>query len=47
MLAKEVLYFLSYTSSPFFSGYFIDGGLINYQPNLALNCDTPDSLPGS
>jgi hypothetical protein len=47
-LAKQVLYFLNYTSSPFYSGYFRDGGLMNYLPGLALNLDPPDlSLPSS
>jgi hypothetical protein len=31
-LAKQALYHLSHTSSPFFSGYFGDGGLMNYLP---------------
>jgi hypothetical protein len=41
--ANQVLYFLSYTSSPFCSGYFGDGGLKNYLPGLASNHDL--SLP--
>jgi hypothetical protein len=37
---------LSHTSSPFCSGYFGDGGLMNYLPGLTLNHDFPDlSLP--
>jgi hypothetical protein len=33
-LAKQVLFYLSYTSSAFCSGYFGDGGLSNYLPRL-------------
>jgi hypothetical protein len=40
MLTKQVLlslYCLRHTSSPFYSGYFGDGGILNYDPpNLAL-----------
>jgi hypothetical protein len=37
---------LIYTSSPFYSDYFGDGGLANYLTALALNCDLPDlNLP--
>jgi hypothetical protein len=32
MLAKQTHYCLNHTSSPFFSGYFGDGGLVNYFP---------------
>jgi hypothetical protein len=41
LLAKQVLCF-NHTSSPFSSGYFGDGGLVNYLPKLALNLDPPD-----
>jgi hypothetical protein len=35
-------------SSPFCSGYFGDGGLMNYLPRLALNFDSPSlSFPNS
>jgi hypothetical protein len=47
-LAKQVLYGLIHTSSPFCSAYFKDGGLSNCLPRLASNHDSPDlSLPGS
>jgi hypothetical protein len=47
-LAKLAVYCLSHTSSPFCSGYFGDGGLLNYLSGLALNHDPPDlSLPRS
>jgi hypothetical protein len=40
--------FLNHTSSPFCSGYFGDGDLINCFPGLTLNQDSPDlSLPNS
>jgi hypothetical protein len=42
MLAKQVLYCLSHTSKPFCSGYFGDGGLVNYLSGLALNHNAPD-----
>jgi hypothetical protein len=46
MLAKQAFYHLSHNSSPFCSGYFGDGGVLNYFPGLALNCDPLDlSLP--
>jgi hypothetical protein len=46
--AKQVLYCLSHTSSPFYSVYFGDGGLTNYLPELALILDPSDlSLPSS
>jgi hypothetical protein len=35
IFAKQVLYYLSHTSSPFFSGYFGDGGIKNYLSRLA------------
>jgi hypothetical protein len=38
MLEKQALYCLNHTASPFFSGYFGDGGLTNYLPGLASNC---------
>jgi hypothetical protein len=39
---------LSHISSPPCSGYFGNGGLLNYLPGLALNCDPPDlSLPSN
>jgi hypothetical protein len=41
LLTKQVLYDLSNTCNPFFSGYFGDGGLMNYLPKLALNHDPP------
>jgi hypothetical protein len=34
MLGKQVLYCLSYMSSPFCSGYFGDGGFTSYLPRL-------------
>jgi hypothetical protein len=37
MLAKQGLYCLNHTCSPFCSGYFGDGGLENYLPGLASN----------
>jgi hypothetical protein len=40
---KQAIYFLSYTSSPFCSGYFGDGNFANYISGLALNCDLPIS----
>jgi hypothetical protein len=39
---KAALYCLSHNLSPFQSGYFRDGGLINYLPRLALSYDPPD-----
>jgi hypothetical protein len=42
VFAKQALYHLSHTSSPFCSGYFEDGGLTNYLPRLASNHDPPD-----
>jgi hypothetical protein len=41
-LAKQALYLLSHASSSFCSGYFGDGGLANYVPGLAFNCNPPD-----
>jgi hypothetical protein len=35
-LAKHVLYHYSQASSPFCSGYFGDGGLTNYLPEVGL-----------
>jgi hypothetical protein len=32
---------LNHTSSPFCSGYFGDGGLVNYLPGLTSNHDPP------
>jgi hypothetical protein len=47
-LAKQILYHLSYISSPFFCDYFADGSLVNYLPRLAPNSDPPDlSFPSS
>jgi hypothetical protein len=43
-LAKQVLYCLSHTSSPFCSGNFGDGSFGNYLPGLASNQDPPDLL---
>jgi hypothetical protein len=37
VLAKQVLYCLSHTSSLFWSAYFGDRGLVNYLPRLTLN----------
>jgi hypothetical protein len=37
-----LLYHLSHTSSPFFSGYFGDGGLKKYLPGLVWNDKHPD-----
>jgi hypothetical protein len=42
MFAKQVLYCWNHTSSPFCSGYFGDGGLLNYLPGLASNHDPPE-----
>jgi hypothetical protein len=39
-LTKQVLYRFSQTSSPFYSGYFGDGGLTKYLPH-----DPPPSQP--
>jgi hypothetical protein len=45
-ISPPLLYLLSYTSSPFCSGYFGDGGLVNYLPMLTLNPDSPNlTLP--
>jgi hypothetical protein len=41
MLAKQVLYFLSQTSSPFCSGYF-GNGVTDFLLRLALNRDPSD-----
>jgi hypothetical protein len=42
-IAKQALYHLSHTSSPFCSGYFEDGGgLTSCLPKLASNLDPPD-----
>jgi hypothetical protein len=47
-LAKQVLWHLSHTSSPFCSGHFGDGGLSNYLPSLPSNHYPPNhSLPSS
>jgi hypothetical protein len=47
VFAKQVLYHLSHTCSPFCSEYFVDG-VSNYFPRLASNCDPLDlSLPSS
>jgi hypothetical protein len=47
-VAKQVLFHLSHTSSPFCSGDFGDGGLLYYLLGLASNHDPPDlSLPNS
>jgi hypothetical protein len=43
VLAKQVLYHLTQTSSPFWSDYFGDRGLMNYFPRLALNLLLPIS----
>jgi hypothetical protein len=43
MLAEQVLYYLNHTSSPFCSGYFGDGNLVNYLPGLSSNGDLPIS----
>jgi hypothetical protein len=42
-LAKQALYCLSHTSSPFCSDYFGDGGLKTYLPGLASNHTLPIS----
>jgi hypothetical protein len=48
ILAKQALYPMSHTSSPFYSGYFGDGGLMNCLPRLVLNLNPPDlGLPSS
>jgi hypothetical protein len=41
-LAKQALYHLSHTSSPFYCGYFGVGGLMNYSLGLASNLIPPD-----
>jgi hypothetical protein len=48
-LAKQPLYCLSHTSSPLSLVVLeMGGGLMNYLPGLALNCDLPDlSLPSN
>jgi hypothetical protein len=46
--AGVVLYYLSYTSSPFCSGYFGDGGVEKYLLRLVSNHNPPDlSIPSS
>jgi hypothetical protein len=40
--ATQELYRLSHNSSAFCCSCFGDGGLRNYLPDLASNCDTPD-----
>jgi hypothetical protein len=45
MLAKQALYCLSHTASPFCSGYFGDGGLMNILPKLASHCNPPNLSP--
>jgi hypothetical protein len=48
MLAKQTLYCLNHTSTPFFSGYFGDGVAQTIYPELAKNCNPLDlSLPSS
>jgi hypothetical protein len=48
MVAKQALCCLSHTCSPFCSGYFGDGGLMNYLPGLASNHHSPNlSLPSN
>jgi hypothetical protein len=47
MFTKQALYHFHHASSLFFSGYFGDGGLLNYLPGLALNCPPDLSLPNS
>jgi hypothetical protein len=48
VLAKQVLYCLSHTSSPLCCGYFGDGSLLNCLFRQALNHDPPDlSFPSS
>jgi hypothetical protein len=49
VLAKQMFYCLSHTSSPFCSGYFGDGGgLMKFLPRLASSHDPPNlSLPSS
>jgi hypothetical protein len=42
VFGKQALYCLSYTSRPFCSDYFGDGGLTNYLPGLAENHDPPN-----
>jgi hypothetical protein len=41
-LAKQALYHLSHTSSPFCSGYFGDGDIANYLPRLASKLNPSD-----
>jgi hypothetical protein len=40
--AKQTLYSLSHTSSPFCFAYFGDEGIMNYLLGLVSNCDPPD-----
>jgi hypothetical protein len=48
MPAKQILYLLNQTSSPFYPDYFGDGVFMNYLLRLASNLDPPDlSLPSS
>jgi hypothetical protein len=48
VLAKQDLFHLRQASSPFCSGYFCDGGLVNYFSELASNCNPPNlKLPSS
>jgi hypothetical protein len=47
-LAKQVLYHLTHISSPFCSGYFRGGSLVNYLLRLVLNLHLLDlSFSGS
>jgi hypothetical protein len=48
LIADQVLYHLSHTSSPFCSGYFGGRGLSNCFPRLVSRCDPPNlSFPSS
>jgi hypothetical protein len=35
--SRKAVYHLRHTSSPFSSGYFGDGGLMNYLPKVVVN----------
>jgi hypothetical protein len=48
VIARQALYCLTHSPSPFCSGYFAIRSLPNYLPGLASNCDPPNvSVPSS
>jgi hypothetical protein len=48
MLVKQAHYCLSSSSIPFWTGYFGDGGPVNFLPRLVSNGASPNiSLPSS